>query len=126
MSGLLLVKKAPGIKPATVSHFEPGTKSCLRCPGATTTYSMMRGSTLLLHLREATHFVNPTPKRPSPPRNCRPTTIYRLAATPARLLLFITVGECVCLYGTSIQEKSKRCKWFLVLDNKEGSTTLIG
>src|SRR5947209_4618559 len=56
MSGLLLVKKAPGIKLATVSHFEPGTKSCLRCPGATTTYSIMRGSTLLPHLREATHF----------------------------------------------------------------------
>src|SRR5947209_16071425 len=95
-------------------------------PWGATTYSMMRGSTLLLHLREATHFVNPTPKRRSPIRNCRPSTVYRLAATPTKLLLFITVGEHVYLYGTSIQEKGKRCKWFLVLDNKEICSTIKG
>jgi hypothetical protein len=30
---------------------------------------MMRGSTLLLHFREATHFIAPTPKRRSPAGN---------------------------------------------------------
>jgi len=42
----------------------------------------MRGSTLLLHVREATH-CNPAPKRHSPVTDCRPLTLYRLAATLA-------------------------------------------
>ncbi len=51
----------------------------LRRPGATTSYGGMRGSTLLLHVREATH-CNPAPKRRSPVADCRPRTLYRLAA----------------------------------------------
>src|SRR5260221_3936178 len=75
-------KKSPGVQYAQ-------GRMRLRRPGATTSYGGMRGSTLLLHVREATH-CNPAPKRRSPVADCRPRTFYRLAANLAGFSSFFS------------------------------------
>jgi len=54
----------------------------------------MRGSTLLLHVREATHWI-PALKRRSPVTDCRPRTLYRLAASLAGYSSSSSLGDNV-------------------------------
>ena len=69
------------------AHRMPRDDTCLRWPGATTSYSMKRGSTLLLHS------VKPLIRSNSEVPFIRPEsptcTIRRLSAIPNELLLFI-------------------------------------
>jgi hypothetical protein len=84
-----------------------------RCrPEATTCRGHMRGSTLLLHrsIVKPLILTKPTPKRPSPAFDYRPSTIYRLAAISGRLLLFITAGNTDSLSDCSIAEMNRSCK----------------
>ena len=77
----------------------PGTNIAYREPGAMTTGSDMRGSTLLLHCcSEATLIESPTPKRPSSVEDRRPCTNYRLADIIGRLLFFIDAGYMLLLW----------------------------
>jgi len=68
----------------------PRDDTCLRWPGATTSYSMKRGSTLLLHsVKPLIQTNSEVPFIRHKPPTC---TTRRLSVIPDELLLFIIIG----------------------------------
>jgi len=89
----------------------PRDDTCSRWPGATTSYSMKRGSTLLLHSVKPLIQTNSEVPfiRPEPP-TC---TTRRLSVIPGELLLFIIAGGYLFFvpgYYNRIEEKTQAKK----------------